>query len=108
MYSSRRYFPRSLSSSLSLHYSLPLILYTPLLQSGGSGLGALSALVESSPYSFRGFDLNIGVDEHEQKLAASWNAMALKKGKEKRKPKRIGVGREGGGKCAAKVWQSVT
>lgn len=62
---------------------------------GGSGLGALSRLIESSPYSFRGFGLDIGVDPHEQ--------VDHRKGSRKR----VGVGREGGGRAAAKVWQSV-
>ncbi|GAA6013049.1 hypothetical protein JCM11491_000952 [Sporobolomyces phaffii] len=55
---------------------------------GGSTIGAIASLVERAPHSFKGFGLGIGVDEHEEKDF-------------------VGPGREGGGKCAAKVWDLI-
>jgi hypothetical protein len=55
---------------------------------GGSTIGAIASLVERYPEAFEGFGLEIGVDENETKDV-------------------IGVGRDGGGKSAGKVWEMI-
>ncbi|GAA5829490.1 hypothetical protein JCM3766R1_001122 [Sporobolomyces carnicolor] len=55
---------------------------------GGSTIGAVASLVERYPESFEGFNLDLGVDENDSKET-------------------VGVGRDGGGKCAGKVWESI-
>ncbi|GJN94558.1 hypothetical protein Rhopal_007641-T1 [Rhodotorula paludigena] len=62
---------------------------------GGSTIGAVASLVERNPYAFEGFGLGIGVDSEE-----------LKEDEEVDED-RIGVGREGGGKAAARVWDLI-
>ncbi|GAA5833377.1 hypothetical protein JCM11251_003477 [Rhodosporidiobolus azoricus] len=66
---------------------------------GGSTIGALSSLIERNPYAFEGFGLEIGVDANELEAAAD-----LTQGEQTL----IGVGREGGGKAAAKVWDLIS
>ncbi|GAA5961834.1 hypothetical protein JCM3765_004089 [Sporobolomyces pararoseus] len=58
---------------------------------GGSTIGAIASLVEKYPESFEGFELEIGVDENE---------LSTKEGF-------VGVGRDGGGKCAGKIWELI-
>ncbi|BGP44138.1 3',5'-cyclic-nucleotide phosphodiesterase pde1 [Rhodotorula kratochvilovae] len=71
---------------------------------GGSTIGAVASLVERNPYAFEGFGLQIGVDAHELDLAPvtpSGRAEHVWHAGE------IGVGREGGGKAAARVWDLI-
>ncbi|BGP21128.1 hypothetical protein JCM10213_008959 [Rhodosporidiobolus nylandii] len=67
---------------------------------GGSTIGALSSLIERNPCAFEGFGLEIGVDEHELDKDGGGlldGVFAT-----------VGVGREGGGKAAAKVWDLIS
>lgn len=82
---------------------------TSTLPAGGSTIGAVASLVERNPYAFEGFGLDIGVDAHELKrelelfeageTPASGETVAQGAG--------VVVGREGGGKAAARVWDLV-
>ncbi|CDR49400.1 hypothetical protein NBRC10512_000370 [Rhodotorula toruloides] len=65
---------------------------------GGSTIGALAHLVERNPYAFEGFGLGIGVDADELEEAAQGRAG---------KKKQVGVGREGGGKAAGRIWDMI-
>ncbi|GAA5881808.1 hypothetical protein JCM1840_003884 [Sporobolomyces johnsonii] len=69
---------------------------------GGSTIGALSALIERSPYSFEGFNLGMGVDAHELELAEE------ARGVDDEREAEIGVGREGGGKKAGRIWEMIS
>ncbi|GAA5820140.1 hypothetical protein JCM3770_005388 [Rhodotorula araucariae] len=71
----------------------------------GSTIGAVAMLVERNPYAFEGFGLQIGVDADELDLASVTPSGAEDDawfGKE------VGVGREGGGKAAARVWDLIS
>ncbi|SGY97837.1 BQ5605_C035g11428 [Microbotryum silenes-dioicae] len=79
----------------------------------GSTIGALASLIETQPYAFADFGLKIGVDLHEQTSETNHNLdstttpsskRSLKEAKGKRA---VGVGREGGGKAAGKIWDMV-
>lgn len=65
-------------------------------------MGALSQLIESQPHAFTGFGLSLGVDLHE---AQEEESKARKGSRDP--PRRIGVGREGGGRAAGKVWEMI-
>ncbi|GAA5941992.1 hypothetical protein JCM1841_003853 [Sporobolomyces salmonicolor] len=69
---------------------------------GGSTIGALSSLIERSPYSFEGFNLGMGVDSHELELSEQARSRD-----DEREPG-IGVGREGGGKKAGRIWEMIS
>ncbi|GAA5887167.1 hypothetical protein JCM6882_009471 [Rhodosporidiobolus microsporus] len=71
---------------------------------GGSTIGALSSLIERNPYAFEGFGLEIGVDADELEAAAR----AEERGEHLGEKGLVGVGREGGGKAAAKVWDLIS
>ncbi|GAA6024507.1 hypothetical protein JCM10207_000398 [Rhodosporidiobolus poonsookiae] len=68
----------------------------------GSTIGALSSLIERNPYAFEGFGLEIGVDADELEAAAQAEARGQPL------ERQVGVGREGGGKAAAKVWDLIS
>lgn len=70
-------------------------------------MGALSTLVEANPFSFTGFNLGIGVDFHEQEAEERRVQKALKSKKGPPEPARVGVGREGGGRAAGKIWEMI-
>lgn len=78
---SRRLRPYLLPSEL-------MLINTISWRTGGSTIGAVASLVERYPESFEGFNLDLGVDENDSKET-------------------VGVGRDGGGKCAGKVWESI-
>ncbi|BGP28212.1 cAMP-specific phosphodiesterase [Rhodotorula toruloides] len=65
---------------------------------GGSTIGALAHLVERNPYAFEGFGLGIGVDADELEQSAQGRVGAKKQ---------VGVGREGGGKAAGRIWDII-
>ncbi|GAA5989631.1 hypothetical protein JCM11641_002906 [Rhodosporidiobolus odoratus] len=65
---------------------------------GGSTIGALSLLIERNPYAFEGFGLEIGVDAEELERGQEGGGVGAGV---------VGVGREGGGKAAAKVWDLI-
>ncbi|GAA5858238.1 hypothetical protein JCM8547_005704 [Rhodosporidiobolus lusitaniae] len=72
---------------------------------GGSTIGALASLIERNPYAFEGFGLEIGVDAHELEAAEAATGGAGPDGADL---PHVGVGREGGGKAAAKVWDLIS
>ncbi|GAA6063270.1 hypothetical protein JCM10212_004285 [Sporobolomyces blumeae] len=84
-------------------------LLTKLLvhDSGGSTIGAISTLVERTPFSFEGFNLGIGVDEDEQSSVAG-GASGSDRSSSSASTGTAGVGREGGGRCAGKIWEMIT
>ncbi|ORY66816.1 cAMP phosphodiesterases class-II-domain-containing protein [Leucosporidium creatinivorum] len=96
----------NLSSYLCKPYSTRWSDGCTLLE-GGSTMGALSTLVEANPFSFIGFNLGIGVDLHEQQAEEARVEKALKSRKGPPEPARIGVGREGGGRAAGKIWEMI-
>ncbi|KAM0746891.1 hypothetical protein T439DRAFT_329581 [Meredithblackwellia eburnea MCA 4105] len=65
----------------------------------GSGIGAISNLIEASPHSFRGFDLQIGVDDDEEDEYVDPVTG--------QKREFVGPGREGGGRAAGKIWSYI-
>ncbi|SCZ96438.1 BZ3500_MvSof-1268-A1-R1_Chr8-2g10193 [Microbotryum saponariae] len=79
----------------------------------GSTIGALASLIETQPYAFADFGLKIGVDLHEQASDTNYNLDSTttppsKRSRKEAKGKRaVGVGREGGGKAAGKIWDMV-
>lgn len=82
---------------------------------GGSTIGAVASLVERNPFAFEGFGLQIGVDAHE----LDWGSPPVTTAVEILGPEgmvgrgqgagrgALGVGREGGGKAAARVWDLI-
>ncbi|GAA5849257.1 hypothetical protein JCM9279_006428 [Rhodotorula babjevae] len=76
---------------------------------GGSTIGAVASLVERNPYAFEGFGLDIGVDAHELKreLELSEAGETPASGETVARGAGVVVGREGGGKAAARVWDLV-
>ncbi|GAA5916623.1 hypothetical protein JCM8208_004998 [Rhodotorula glutinis] len=76
---------------------------------GGSTIGAVASLVERNPYAFEGFGLDIGVDAHELKreLERFEAGEAPASGETVAQGAGVVVGREGGGKAAARVWDLV-
>ncbi|KAM0787289.1 hypothetical protein ACM66B_006522 [Microbotryomycetes sp. NB124-2] len=83
---------------------------------GGSTMGAIATLIEQHPHSFAGFDLGIGVDfeEQHQLLATLPPPVPTKEPgrvtrpkQHQRKQKPVGVGREGGGRAAGRVWDTI-
>ncbi|SCV67298.1 BQ2448_5944 [Microbotryum intermedium] len=79
----------------------------------GSTIGALANLIETQPYAFADFGLKIGVDLHEQPSDSNHDSDSTttpprKRARKEAKGKRaVGVGREGGGKAAGKIWDMV-
>jgi hypothetical protein len=90
-----------LLSVKNLEHPLTLVTYT-----GGSTIGALANLIERNPYAFEGFGLEIGVDEKELEAATRAVAQGGANGHRESLPL-VGVGRDGGGKSAAKVWDLI-
>lgn len=70
-------------------------------------MGALSTLVEAHPFSFTGFNLGIGVDFGEVQEEDRRQLVAARKGKQAPEPAKVGVGREGGGRAAGKIWEMI-
>lgn len=54
--------------------------------------------MERNPYAFEGFGLGIGVDAEQLVDGAQGRAGAKKQ---------VGVGREGGGKAAGRIWDMI-
>lgn len=98
MHWSRGYVPPSSPSPSSHSRTVHLTLTRSLHCAGGSTIGALAHLVERNPYAFEGFGLGIGVDADELEEAAQGRAG---------KKKQVGVGREGGGKAAGRIWDMI-
>ncbi|KAK4053285.1 3',5'-cyclic-nucleotide phosphodiesterase pde1 [Microbotryomycetes sp. JL221] len=111
----------NLSSYLVKPYSQPWTAGSTSLE-GGSTMGAIATLIEQFPHSFAGFDLKLGVDFEEQQDL--WQGLpppvpSKEPGKitrpsrnQKRQGERqqrttVGVGREGGGRAAGRVWDTI-